>query len=206
MRYVGGILLVLMTYLSEADAAQSPLERLMAGNKRYQEEKLLHPNRSHESRVLVASGQTPYAIIIGCADSRVTPEIVFDQGIGDLFVVRVAGNVVGPIELDSIEFSAIYLKSSLIMVLGHESCGAVDAVLQGNTKDIEAVATLLDPAVQASKSMKGDPLENAVKTNIHMVAEQLSKSPVLAERVQQGTLKIVGGYYNLRSGEVEIIK
>ncbi|HUD00945.1 MAG TPA: carbonic anhydrase, partial [Rhabdochlamydiaceae bacterium] len=112
------------------------LETLMDGNQRFSQDKSLHSDRNSERRQELVSKQTPYAIILGCSDSRVAPEIVFDQGIGDLFIVRVAGNVVGPLELDSIEYSALYLHSSLVMVLGHESCGAIKAVLAGTTKDI----------------------------------------------------------------------
>ena len=94
--------------------------------------------------------QKPFAIILGCSDSRVSPEILFDQGIGDLFIVRVAGNVAGPVELDSIEYAALYLKSSLVLVLGHENCGAITAVLDGQTKEIEHVADLIAPAIQGT--------------------------------------------------------
>ena len=194
-------------FLGAVDSApESSLKRLIEGNKRYVEGKLLHPNRSQESRELSAIAQRPFAVIVGCSDSRVGPEMLFDQGIGDLFTVRVAGNVVGPLELDSVEYSVIYHQAALVLVLGHENCGAVDAVLHGTTKDIENIAVLLEPAVEASKSQKGDPIENAVKTNVIMVVDQLKKSPVLEKAESQGSIMIVGGYYNLRSGEVEILK
>ncbi len=185
---------------------KSALETLVEGNERYINGKLLHPNRCQESRDSVVDLQKPFATILGCADSRVSPEIVFDQGIGDLFVVRVAGNVVGPIELDSIEYSVLYLKSSLVLVMGHENCGAVTAVLNKNTKDIESISNLIEPAVEASKKLEGNPLENAVKTNVRMVVEQLKNSKELAGCVKNGSLEIVGGYYELRSGKVEILR
>ena len=131
------------------------LQTLREGNLRFIQNKSIHPNRADERRLETAKQQEPFAIILGCSDSRVSPEIVFDQGIGDLFVVRVAGNVVSPVILDSIEYSALYLHSSIIVVLGHENCGAVKAVLQGNTKDMEPVAELIRRQSKNPKRKKG---------------------------------------------------
>ena len=178
---------------------------LMEGNQRFVNDQSTHPNRAVERRQETAELQEPFAIILGCADSRVSPEIIFDQGIGDLFVVRVAGNVMGPITLDSIEYSALYLHSTLIMVLGHESCGAVAAVLQGRTQDIENVASLIQPAIEESKTQAGNRLENAIKDNVKNVVKQLSKTPVLSKLIAEKKIKIVGGYYNFHSGEVELL-
>lgn len=183
---------------------KASLERLLSGNQRYAQDRLLHPNRDKIRREAVTSQQSPFAIILGCSDSRVSPEIVFDQGIGDLFVVRVAGNVVGPIELDSIEFSVEYLNSSLIFVLGHENCGAVNAVLSGNTKDIEAIAIQIEPAVEKSRGLSGNSLENAVKTNVKLVVEQIKNSETIARFIEEKKLDVVGGYYKLASGEIEL--
>jgi carbonic anhydrase len=177
----------------------------MEGNARFVADRSTHPNRAVERRQETAGLQEPFAIILGCADSRVSPEIIFDQGIGDLFVVRVAGNVMGPITLDSIEYSALYLHSTLVMVLGHENCGAVTAVLQGNTKEIESIANLIQPAVDASKRKPGDHLENAVKDNARNVVRDLSNTSVLSKLISEKKLMIVGGYYNFHSGEVELL-
>jgi carbonic anhydrase len=182
------------------------LETLMDGNQRFSQDKSLHSDRNSERRQELVSKQTPYAIILGCSDSRVAPEIVFDQGIGDLFIVRVAGNVVGPLELDSIEYSALYLHSSLVMVLGHESCGAIKAVLAGTTKDIESVAELIQPAAQATKNQDGDRLINTIKTNAKMMADQLRKSAVLGPMVAKKKLNIVAAYYDFHTGKVELLK
>jgi len=184
---------------------QIALEYLMEGNRRFTADLSTHPNRAVERRQETAGLQEPFAVILGCADSRVSPEIIFDQGIGDLFVVRVAGNVMGPITLDSIEYAALYLHSTLIMVLGHENCGAVSAVLQGNTKDIENVANLIQPAIEESKHQKGDRLENAIRDNVKNVVKDLSKTPVLSKLIAEKKIKIVGGYYNFHSGEVELL-
>ncbi|MDP1834794.1 MAG: carbonic anhydrase [Chlamydiales bacterium] len=181
------------------------LQLLVDGNERYVQERLLHPNRSQESRRLVALKQAPFAIILGCSDSRASPEILFDQGIGDLFVVRVAGNVVGPIELDSIGYSALTLGSSLVLVLGHERCGAIDAVLHGNTKGIEAVADLIQPSINASKKQTGDPWENAIKANVRHVVAEIRKYPPLDNLIKLGRLEVVGGYYDMGSGKVKIL-
>jgi carbonic anhydrase len=188
-----------------ASPSQKSLETLMEGNVRFRTDRSLHPNRTAERRQETAQVQEPFAIIVGCSDSRVAPEIIFDQGVGDLFIVRVAGNVVGPVELDSIEYSALYLHSSLILVLGHENCGAVKAVLDGTTKDIEAVATLIEPAIKKSQQQTGNPLENAIKTNVLMVVHQLKNSPKLKELIDQKKLLVRGGYYHFKEGRVELL-
>src|ERR1700733_14101977 len=115
------------------------LASLMEGNQRFSKDKSLHLDRTSERRQELISKQAPYAIIVGCSDSRVAPEIIFVQGMGDLFIVRVAGNVFGPLELESIEFAIFALKSVLILVLGHENCGAIKAVIQGKTEEIPAI-------------------------------------------------------------------
>jgi len=181
--------------------SEKALENLIEGNKRFSTDQSVHPDRTTERRQETAALQEPFAVIVGCSDSRVAPEIIFDQGIGDLFIVRVAGNVVGPVELDSIEYSVLYLHSTLVVVLGHENCGAVKAVKAGQTKDIEAVAKLVEPAV---KKTKDESLEASIKMNVQMVVEQLKKSPVLAELIKQKKLGVVGGYYNFQDGKVTI--
>ena len=182
------------------------LERLIQGNQRFMTDTSTHPDRTAERREELTAKQEPFAAILGCSDSRVSPEILFDQGIGDLFIVRVAGNVVGPIELDSIEYSAIYLHSSLIVVLGHEDCGAVKAVMAGQTKDIEAVASLIEPAVKKAEKQPGNRLENTIKSNVDSVVEQLKKSPALQQLIKEKKLLVVGGYYNFHSGKVEFFQ
>ena len=186
--------------------SQSSLERLIKGNERYVNNKSTHPNRSEERRKELVSKQSPYAIIVGCSDSRVAPEIFFDEGLGDLFVVRVAGNVIGQIELDSIEYSALYLNSSIILVLGHENCGAVGTVMENNTADIKAVANLIEPAVVKAKESKTDnPLELAIKTNALNMKDFLENSPNLEKLIKKNKIQVYAGYYNLKTGLVEIL-
>lgn len=197
--------LSLLSSLSAQITPDEALKRLTDGNERYTKDQFLSPDRTSERREALVSVQKPYAVIVGCSDSRVSPEIIFDQGIGDLFIVRVAGNVVGPVELDSIEFSATALGSVLVLVLGHENCGAVRAVVGGQTKDIEAVASLIEKGIGSGEKIADMPLDKAVKLNAEAVAAYLKTAPVLADLIKQGKLKIASGYYNLASGKVEIL-
>jgi carbonic anhydrase len=178
------------------------LQQLIEGNARSASDRMLHPNRTIERREAIIAQQNPFAIIVGCADSRVPPEIIFDQGLGDLFIVRVAGNVVGQIELDSITFAAKYLGASLILVLGHQNCGAITAVLNGNTEGIEGIANLINPAFKGHCDLC---VESAVKANISYVVNSISSSDSLSSMAQQGHLKVVGGYYDLSTGLVTLL-
>jgi carbonic anhydrase len=178
------------------------LQNLKDGNIRFATDASIHPNRVSERREELTHTQAPFAAIVGCSDSRVSPEIIFDQGIGDLFIIRVAGNVVGPLEMDSIDYAAIYLHSCLIVVLGHENCGAVDAVLKGTTKDIEAVAKLVAPAVKKA----GGGLEATIKANVQQVVSQIQASKTLKSLFDQKKLTVVGGYYNFHTGKVEFLE
>lgn len=190
---------------NDTPSPREALEHLLEGNRRYQREELLHPNRSQESRFSLARQQRPIATILGCSDSRVSPEILFDQGIGDLFVVRVAGNVVGSIELDSLEYAVLFLGAPLVMVLGHESCGAVQAVMEGNTRWIQSVAGLIAPAIEEAKKQKGGELKNAVRDNVLHVVAHLRKIPDFAALIREGKLAIVGGYYDFTEGSVTLV-
>lgn len=199
-------LIVSMCVMGTLAAEQSAIDRLMEGNKRFVADELEHPNRNLERRQDLVSGQEPFAVIVGCSDSRVAPEIIFDQGVGDLFVVRVAGNIIGPVELDSIEYSVIYLHSSVIIVLGHENCGAVDAVIKGTTQEIDAVAEYIEPAVEIAKEKDPDDLlVDSIKINALRMRDYLLTTPAVKEHVSAGKLKVYAGYYNLESGEVDLL-
>lgn len=202
MKYLFIAALFFMRFLPAAPQnPQEALQMLIEGNARFSSDQSEHPDRTSERRLETVQLQTPFACIVGCSDSRVPLEIIFDQGIGDLFIVRVAGNVVGPLELDSVEYSVIYLKSKLILVLGHENCGAVAAVLAGQTKDIEDVAKLIQPAVNEAK---GD-LETAIKANVRKVVRQLQNTPVIKDYMSKGKVDVRGGYYNFHTGKVELL-
>lgn len=181
------------------------LEKLMQGNQRYTQDQLQQPRRDEMRREATLATQRPFATIVSCSDSRVPTEIIFDQGIGDLFVVRVAGNVVGPIELESIDYASIYLGSSLIFVMGHENCGAIEAVINGTTEEIESVAQLIAPSVTIARGQKGDLLENGIKQNVRTMVDYLRRSSAISKLIAEGKVKVVGGYYNLETGEVSIV-
>lgn len=205
MRFGFTIFVFLLSFsLNAVDPAIS-LKKLMDGNNRYVNNEARLSNDLEDRRSQLLSSQSPFAIIIGCSDSRVPPEIIFDQSLGDLFVVRVAGNVAGPVEMDSIEFAADKLFCPLIFVLGHQGCGAVKAVLEGKSADddLQNIAPLIQQAVDQSKNLPGDPLKNAILTNIKLNMTRLGKNTVLKSLVDKKKLMIVGGYYELQSGRVE---
>lgn len=200
--------------LPTVENGEQALQRLVEGNRRYVEDRSLHPNQSKLRAAEVARVQKPIAAILGCADSRVPTEIIFDQGIGDLFVVRVAGNVLDSEDvIASLEYAAVVLKVPLLLVLGHERCGAVQAtldkvrnggVLPGHIgKLVEAIR----PAVERTAGMPGDPLDNAVRANVRMVVASLkSSNPLLSELAASGKLTIAGARFDLDTGEVEIVE
>ncbi|HPZ08342.1 MAG TPA: carbonic anhydrase [Candidatus Eremiobacteraeota bacterium] len=185
------------------------LKKLITGNKRFAERNMQHPNQTEERQNEIIAGQKPFAIILSCSDSRIPPEIVFDQGLGDLFVIRVAGNILDNIIKGSIEYAVDHLKVKLVMVLGHSNCGALKAAISGGrvSMNISQIIDSLLPSVTKARELKGDIHENATKLNILRAVEQLMASPpVLDTLVKKGQLKIVGAYYNLETGLVEILK
>ncbi|HJZ80339.1 MAG TPA: carbonic anhydrase [Pyrinomonadaceae bacterium] len=207
-----GILLLTLAALSGVSqraetkiTAESALAELKAGNVHHVRHQYQHPHETALRQRELTAGQHPHAEILSCADSRVPPEIIFDQGLGDLFVVRVAGNVATDTELGSLEYGAEHLHIPLLVVLGHESCGAVTAAVQGGPPEahIAALMDLIKPAVDQSRGIPGDPVANAVRTNVELVVKQLRAStPLLSELVAQGKLRIVGAVYSLKTGKV----
>ncbi len=197
-------------------SADEALGRLLAGNKRYVESKMnACGETTATAREKLAKGQQPYAIILSCSDSRVPPEIIFDKGLGEIFVVRVAGNVPDPVVLGSIEYAAEHLGSPLVMVLGHERCGAVKATVDANGKgegNIGAIVKAIAPALEKVKKDKNCDLKDkeklvecVVDANAQMVAQNLTKqSRVIRELVHEGKLKIVAAKYDLDDGKVTV--
>jgi carbonic anhydrase len=189
------------------------LARLLAGNKRFAQGKTQSPRRDSVRRTEVAQGQKPFAIIHTCSDSRLAPEVVFDEGLGDLFVVRVAGNTApDPILIGSMEYSALNFGSVLLMVLGHDRCGAVEAAIDVVTKgyvppgEIGAATAPIVPAVQAVQGQPaGQLLDAAIRENVKQTVQSLEQVPTLAELVQGGKLKIVGYEYQLHTGKVTAV-
>lgn len=190
-----------------ADNDVSPdeaIDILMRGNERFSKGRSINLNRDLIRLATVAKGQKPFAAILGCADSRVPAEIVFDQGLGDLFVCRIAGNVATAEEIGSLEFGTLVLGAKVIVVLGHERCGAVDATIKGAQVPGQ-ISSLLDairPSIARADGQSGDRLENTAKANVLLQAERLKKSEVLSKLIDEGKLKIIGGYYDLDSGKV----
>jgi carbonic anhydrase len=197
-------------------SADEALSRLLAGNKRYVESKMnACGETTAAAREKLARDQKPYAIILSCSDSRVPPELIFDKSLGEIFVVRVAGNVPDPIVLGSIEYAAEHLGSPLVMVLGHERCGAVKATVAANGKgegNIGAIVKAIAPALKKAKKEKNcDPkdkeklVECVVDANAKMVAQSLTKqSKILRELVHEGKLKIIAAKYDLDDGKVTV--
>lgn len=197
----------------EADVAspEAALDRLLAGNERFAVNMAQDPNHSSARRMMVAGGQHPFATVFSCVDSRVPPELVFDLGLGDLFVIRTAGHVIDNAVLGSLEFGVAELGIPLLMVLGHEKCGAVKATIETIETQMTApaqIGTLVEaitPAVEAAHSQSGDLLDNAIRANTRLVVEQLVNTPILSESVANGQLLIVGGRYDLDTGKVEMV-
>ncbi len=190
---------------------QQVWDRLKEGNKRYLAGKSIHPRFDAAKRQQTAlNGQKPIATILGCADARVPPEVVFDQGFGDLFVVRVAGNVCAIAELASIEYGVKYVKTPLIVVLGHTQCGAVDgavsgAALKGSLPKLMALITpTTDKTKKSHPELKGNDLLNAaIEDNVrNSIAEIRKNSPGLTDLVKQKKLLIVGGIRNIEDGTI----
>lgn len=198
----------------QAPVAPSPiggdeaLQKLIEGNRRHLSGEFTITQRLAERRQQVAKAQHPFAAILGCSDSRLPPEIVFDHSLGDLFVVRVAGNIVDMNGLASLEFAVTQFGTPLILVLGHARCGAVAAAL-AETKVPGHIVSLVDaikPSVAMSKGQPGDALDNAIRANIRRTVEDLKTSqPILGDLVKAGTLKVVGALYSLDTGKVELV-
>ncbi|HEY5999724.1 MAG TPA: carbonic anhydrase [bacterium] len=204
-----GIALPLCAEEARGVAADEALARLMDGNRRFVEMKLAHPEQDVACRTTLAKGQQPFAVILGCSDSRVPPEVIFDQGLGDLFVVRVAGNVADDIGIASMEYAVEHLGSRLIVVLGHERCGAVTAAVKGGELPghLPALMAALKPAVEKARGGEGDAVEAAVAANVAATVALLRESkPILAEMVEKGEIRIVGARYDLDSGEVALVR
>ena len=192
--------------MSTAEAMQ----RLMAGNERFQNDKTGHPLLHSERREELVGGQSPFAVILSCSDSRVPPELIFDQGLGGLFVVRIAGNTVTRAGLESIDYAIAHLGTNLIMVLGHDKCGAVKGAAGECSSKPDAglpeIFANICPAVALARKKSADDLESRViDLNVAEQVQILKRSPLFEKRVAEGSLKIVGARYNLKSGKVEIL-
>ncbi len=191
----------------EMNASES-LQQLKEGNWRFIKNNYRHPHQSKYRRFEVLKGQHPFAVIITCSDSRVPPDIIFDQGLGDLFVIRNAGNVSDEHVIASVEYAVCHLGIPLVVVMGHQSCGAVTAALQ-DAKDSIHITNLvksIKPAIKKARKQKGDLLDNSIKNNVQIVVEELKTSkPIIDKLVKEGKVKVMGAYYHLDTGNVDFI-
>jgi carbonic anhydrase len=184
---------------------------LLEGNARFAAGQTQHPDQSVDRRTEVAAGQHPFAFVLGCYDSRASHEVLFDQGLGDIFSSRTAGNLLDGAVLGGIEFGVEEFHVPLLVILGHQRCGAVNATVQAVASGTSApgsigqVVDAIRPAVELAQTRGGDLLDNAVRANVELSIPRLMASPVLSEAIDAGTLKLVGAYYSLDTGLVEII-
>ena len=186
--------------------AEEALKKLMDGNRRFVSETYDRGDIGPARRAEISKGQRPFAVIVDCSDSRVVPEFIFDQGLGDLFVIRTAGNIVDDIAIGSVEYAVKHLGVRLVLVLGHDDCGAVKATVAGGKAEghIDAILQAIRPAVAVAMQKPGNLLDNAIAQNVDMVINRLqSAQPILAQALQTGDVRIVGGVYHLKDGSVD---
>jgi carbonic anhydrase len=198
---------------SRAYTAEEALARLVAGNARFVRGRARFPTVKKEVLAALAKGQRPYATIIGCSDSRVPPELVFDAGFGELFIVRVAGNVVSAEIMGTLQYAAVHLHTPLFVVLGHEGCGAVQAALAVRNQGVRErarIALLLKKMLPGLRNLRGnlaprDQLRAAVEANVRWSMHQLLDTPEGKARMAEGIVKLVGAVYELETGRVRFL-
>ncbi len=204
-------ILLLFSYVeAKEQLTPSPdqaLDMLLEGNAHFVKGEITHCSYITEAKDALLENQTPFAAIVGCSDSRVPPELIFDRGLGELFVVRDAGNVIGPIEMDSVEFAVAKLKVPLVVVIGHQNCSAVKAALLGkdHVPELDQILPLIEAALKPCKMHTGDKLVRAVECNVRKGVETLKASPTIAPFLAKKTVKIVGAYFDISSGKVSLL-
>ena len=212
MKWIAGTLMVALALIADVSVQDKPpsaadvLAELKAGNEHHATKHYQHPHQTAARQRELTTTQHPHATILSCADSRVAPEIVFDQGLGDLFDVRVAGNIAGDAEIASIEYAADHLGVPVLVVLGHQRCGAVTAATEPGEAPghLPVLIAAIRPAVEQARGMPGDTIDNAVRINVENVVRQLTGSqPVLAGLTAAGRLQVVGAVYSLDTGKIE---
>jgi len=212
VKWIAGTLMVALALIADVSVQDKPpsaadvLAELKAGNEHHATKHYQHPHQTAARQRELTTTQHPHATILSCADSRVAPEIVFDQGLGDLFDVRVAGNIAGDAEIASIEYAADHLGVPVLVVLGHQRCGAVTAAAEPGEAPghLPVLIAAIRPAVEQARGMPGDAIDNAVRINVENVVRQLTGSqPVLAGLTAAGRLQVVGAVYSLDTGKIE---
>jgi len=202
-----------MPHTTTALTADAALARLKGGNQRFLNGQAKFPTVQKEVLAALARGQSPYATILGCSDSRVPPELIFDAGFGELFIVRVAGNVVSPTVMGTLQYAALHLRTPLFVVLGHEGCGAVDAALHVQLHDAEVperIGVLLDNIHPGLEALPGDLpydrlLNAAVEANVRWSMRQLLETPEAQARAAEGVMKLVGAVFEFETGRVRFL-
>ena len=196
-----------------AYTADEALARLIAGNDRFVRGEARFPTVQKEMLAALAKRQRPYATILGCSDSRVPPELVFDAGFGELFIIRVAGNVISPEVLGTLQYAGLHLRTPLFVVLGHEGCGAVHAALaaRDGAREPARIALLLDNILPGLRDLRAPLAEDAkmdaaVEANVRWSMHQLLETPEAKARQEEGVMRLVGGVYELESGRVRFLK
>lgn len=203
MLAIGNALLFAADHAAPSMAPEAALAKLQVGNEHFVTEANSPAKPTRARRLETAKSQHPFAIVVGCSDSRTPPELIFDQNIGDLFVVRTAGQVVGDYELGSIEYAVEHLGARLIIVMGHARCGAVQAAIAGETAPghVSAIVRKIRPSVLAVSKEAGQPLVNAIKSNVHHVAGEIRQEAKLGSLASE--VRVVEAYYDFDTGKVE---
>lgn len=192
---------------------KSPLEQLFAGNQRFKENHPIHPDQTLERLRALQKGQHPFATVISCSDSRIPPELIFDQGLGDLFVIRNAGNIISDYELGSIEYAVEHLETPLVVVMGHTSCGAIGAYLEHQHDTIpNHIQSIVDyiksePEALELNNQDAQYYDNAVEANVKHALRLIQNSePVLKEMIEHHKIELVGLIYNIENGSLKIVE
>lgn len=188
---------------------QAALFRLLTGNTRFYENRSTHANQGAFARSQASAREYPWAVVLTCSDSRVPPEIVFDQGLGDMTVVRLWGSYIGDTTVGSIQHALEDHTPRLIVVLGHSRCGALKSAIEGKreTNGAAKLVAAVQPAVAAARKKKtGDLLDSACRQNVYRVSAELVKNPVIAQMVKSGKVRVVNAYYDIDTGHVTVLK
>ncbi len=191
---------------SQQMTPERALRTLMDGNSRFAQGKLTNKHQDEATRKSLKNDQHPFAVIITCADSRVAPEILFDQGIGDLFVIRVAGNVIGPYELESVTYAVEHLGSSIVLVMGHQDCGAINAVVNSMPEGIPFIAQVIRSSViKARDSGSKNILRTSTEFNAEAMAQFVRESSPVNKMFKAGTVDVKAAYYDFQKGKVILL-
>ena len=192
--------------------AETALARIMEGNERFVRGEARFPTVQKEILAALAKGQHPYATVLGCSDSRVPPELIFDAGFGELFIVRVAGNVISPEVMGTLQYAGVHLRTPLFVVLGHENCGAINAALAARrgAQEPARIAALLDSILPGLRDLPPDlspdaEMRAAVEANVRWSMHQLLETPEAKTRLAEGAVKLVGGVFEFESGRVRFL-